>query len=176
MEVASYISAGAAVAFVISKIMIFLEYWHSSPAVEQIVKRAIQIRESLPPILVKVGANAIVLVKYIVSALVEVFKSLPPALVKTIHLVLHVVFQVGVFLKNVYHIGMLVGRSFYIALDLINKGFDGFWNLSETLTSWMHSSPVSGSGWPLVLKSIVVVLAVSWILKKILQKTKHKEN
>ena len=191
MEVASYISIGAIGALVISRLIdVFLE-WMSSPLIKQVLNTTIQIRESLPPIVIQVGSQAIVLVKNILYAIVQVLRRLPPVVVETIkfvviqvaqllHLVIHLGAQVVIFAKNIYHIVVYAAKSVFVVFKSINNGFEYLWNFTDNILNpmldWMLSYPVPTNSWRVWILSICFVIVVSWIIRWILRKKKLKSN
>jgi hypothetical protein len=100
MEVVSYISIGAVSAFLFSKLINVLQTWLSSPAVQQIVTMAIQVRDLLGPMIL------------------ETAKQIIPVVAQAFHLIVHVVFQLSIFIKNMYSVLIATGKSIYIVLRL----------------------------------------------------------
>ncbi len=191
MEVVSYISIGAIGALIVSRLVDVFQTWLSSPVVQQLVNTTIQIRESLPPIVVEIGIQALVVLKNIVYAIVQILASLPPIvleglkalvihLAQAFHLVVHIGAQAVILFKNIYHVVIYAGKSIFVVLRSFNRGFELFWNFTDTvltpLVNWMMGYPVQNTTWRSLILSSCFVILMSWILKIYLKKKKLKNN
>lgn len=191
MEVISYISVGAVAAFVIAKVVSLITNMFSSPIVQQVVKMAVMIRDSLPPAVINIASGAVMLVKSVLWAIVEVLRGMPPIVVESIkhiilvvaealHLILHVGYQVAVFLKNTYQVILVVFKSVFVVLRSVNEAFVYVWNFSDNIltpfTNWLLSHPVPSANWHLLVSILLMVVFVSMTTKYLLYKRKLKEN
>ena len=149
MEVVSYISIGAVSAFLFSKLINVLQTWLSSPAVQQIVTMVIQIRDSLPPMILQTAKQIVFVVA------------------QALHLILHISFQVGVFMKNIYHIVIATGKSIYVVFTTVNDAFTYVWNFSDNIltpfTNWMFTQPVRTANWRTVMIILMISLFLSYM-------------
>jgi hypothetical protein len=151
MEVVSYISIGALAAVLFSKIVDIVQLWLSSPAVQQVVKMAIMLRDSLPLAVRSLGSSALAVLKPIFTGLVQV-----------LHLLGHVIYQVALFTRNIYAVVIATGKGVYVVLQTANEGFAYVWNFSENilnpLTNWMLRQPVRTGRWQTIM--IILLLSV----------------
>lgn len=191
MEVISYISIGAVAAFVISRIVSVITNMFSSPIVQQVVKMALMVRDSLPPAILSVGTGAVIAVKHVLWALIELVRGMPPVVVEALknaimivaealHLVLHVVYQGLVFIKNVYNVVIVVAKSIFVVLRGVNEGFMFVWNFSDNVLNpflnWLFSHPVPSTNWHILVSVILLGMTISMTAKYIARKRKLKEN
>ena len=164
MEVATYISVGAVVAFAFSKLVSVLQVWYSSPSVQQIVNMTIILRNSLPPAVRMLGSTALTFLKPIFTGLIELLAALPPLVVQALHLLGHLIYQLVILAKNIYALVISTGKGLYVVLHTVNEGFAYVWNFSENilnpLTNWMLRQPVRTGRW----QTIMIILLISFCI------------
>lgn len=191
MEVVSYISIGAVAAFVVSKVISLLSNMFSSSLVQQVMKMALMVRDLLPPAVIHLASGAVVAIKHVLWAIVELLATMPPVVVETLknvilviaealHLILHLGYQLAVFLKNTYQIVLVIFKSVFVVLRGVNDAFVYVWNFSDNilipLTNWLFTHPVPSANWHVIMSVLLVMLCVSIVTKYLLIKRKVKEN
>ncbi len=180
MEVATYISVGAVAAFLVSKLVNLMEVWLSSPSVQQVVKMAVALRDSLPLAVVNFGSAALTVLKPIFTGLVELFAALPPVVVQALHLMGHLLYQVFLFVKNMYSVALFAAKSLYVVLQTANEAFAYVWNFSDNilnpLTNWMIRQPVRTGRWQTIMIILLLSVCISSYRKYMANKRKLKQN
>ena len=177
MEVATYISLGAVVAFAFSKLVSLLQVWYSLPSVQQIVNMTIILRNSLPPAVRMLGSTALTFLKPIFTGLIEILAALPPIVVQALHLVGHLIYQLVILAKNIYTVVIATGKGLYVVLQTANEGFAYVWNFSENilnpLTNWMFAQPIHTVAWQRIMMILLLSACIS-ITKRYLISPKRK--
>ena len=162
MEVVSYISIGAVGALLLAKLVDVLKQWLSSPVVQQFVTMAMMVRDSMPPMIVNTTKQIVLVVA------------------QALHLILHVAFQVGVFVKNMYHMILVIGKSIYVVLYSVNDFFTYIWNFSDNIltpfTNWMVQQPVRTVNWQRIMMILLISTCISMTRRYIAYKRKLKQN
>jgi len=168
MEVVSYISIGAVAALLFSKLVDVVQLWLSSPAVQQMVKMAIVLRDSLPLAVRSLGSSALAVLKPIFTGLVQV-----------LHLLGHIIYQVALFTKNIYTVVIATGKGLYVVLQTVNEAFTYVWNFSDNIltpfTNWMFQQPVRTGRWQTIMIILLLSVCISSYRKYMAYK-KRKTN
>lgn len=191
MEVIQVLSSVAAVGFVLSAVVQLIKNWLSSPTVEQVVKMVMILKNSLPPAVINIGNHAVMLVKYSLQALIELVGALPPVVIEsiknivvfiaqTLHLVIHLAFQVAIFIRHLFNGFVVVSKGVFVVIRSFNDVFTFIWNFPEThlppLVNWMFAHPVSSFGWQMTLIVVLMSILSSYFIKNLVARRKLKQN
>ncbi len=192
MDVISYISIGALIGIMgKSLISMVMNFFYSQP-VQQIVNMTLMVRDSMPPavreaaeLLLYVGGQALIFVGTLLanlwSALIAAKNTLPPAVwegvkhglifvARSLRLVLHIVFQALVMLKNMVSIIHVALKGLYVSLRSFNDVFSFVWTIPENyiypVTNWMFANPMPSYNWYVSLLIFCAVAIVAYKAKQ----------
>lgn len=158
MELVTYLSIGAVAALVGNAVLELLTKWYFSEPVQQVVNMTLMVRDSLPPMIV------------------EGIKQIAIVVGKVLHLVIHVVAQGVIAVKNILKALVVLVKGLYVTLRGFNEAFDAVWSvvvdlpnqIANQLTVWIYTPPVSSMRWTTVMLGFVLIFYTTILVKRCL--------